>query len=532
MATVFDGLKLLPSKNESGWHPAVKNSFLFLPTAGMRVSSDDLIIELYREIFFEKWTGGAGKRLDPEEMNEESYVFSEEEKYSLYMSRGRVNKNSGKDNFYTPLYPSLARSSWLRKQSDRVIRDYFLRALAQDIHCNGDLNSSSNNEKLKKFHKALIGESREERGIDIAGIKVVPLQECLGSNTNTAKEDSYQKLVELCGSYVDGESSGSTIPKKYNSIFTYQDSGKDSLASRISDDLLELCELESHLDRLQWMRLFQTFLRLSSSVWLLAQMKLTLTLRDALLKIIREDDFGGYDESWIDEAVNSRYVNLFRPTSGLTHQLDEYVISYVKARSELNTLIALVEKYSNADWSKKVITLHSISTDQLSINELFTSAFRVRANINKDLKLESTSIDQALIRFCENFKSWSDTLPFSYTAKGFSEYLRMLRKMTKGDEDGGYLVIPGKQANQGYEVFPGNLMLKLVTYLASKANKNSVLVLSDVEKQFQMYGIDFSEKGSMRPRLIKALQELGLLKGTPDAGDSVAILDPYRRGGI
>jgi len=108
----------------------------------------------------------------------------------------------------------------------------------------------------------------------------------------------------------------------------------------------------------------------------------------------------------------------------------------------------------------------------------------------------------------------------------------MLRKMTKGDEDGGYLVIPGKQANQGYEVFPGNLMLKLVTYLASKANKNSVLILSDVEKQFQMYGIDFSEKGSMRPRLIKALQELGLLKGTPDAGDSVAILSPYRRGGI
>ena len=52
---LFDDLNLQPSKNEAGWHPAVKNSFVFLPSAGMRVSSDDLIIELYRELFYEKW---------------------------------------------------------------------------------------------------------------------------------------------------------------------------------------------------------------------------------------------------------------------------------------------------------------------------------------------------------------------------------------------------------------------------------------------------------------------------------------------
>ena len=99
--------------------------------------------------------------------------------------------------------------------------------------------------------------------------------------------------------------------------------------------------------------------------------------------------------------------------------------------------------------------------------------------------------------------------------------------MSKGDEDEGYLVIPSKQTNKGYEVFPGNLMLKMVTYLASKSISNKQLILADVEQHFRMYGINFSEKGSMRPRLINALQELGLLIGAPDAGDSVAILNPY-----
>lgn len=524
---LFDDLNLQPSKNEAGWHPAVKNSFVFLPSAGMRVSSDDLIIELYRELFYEKWTEGKSKRLDPEEKCEGSSVFTEEEKYSLYISRGRVKSHSTKECFYTPLYPSLARSSWLRKQSDRVIRDFFLRALAQHIHNGGDQKSEFRTSKLRTFHSALIGDEKQERGLDLSSIKIQPLDHCIGVDEQDSKDKSYEKLIDLCGSYTSVESGANKSQKKYSSIFSYSNSHDDLLASRIFEDLISICELESTLDRYQWMQLLQTFIRLSSSVWLLAQMNITLLLRDCLLKIIESDKPCVYDVDRLDSKVNDRFKNLFRPTSGFTHQLEAYVLEYVKARSELNLLVAVVEKYSESDWSRKSITMHSVSSDHLSVLDLFSTASKVRGSIIDSLTGEGLSFKLALIRKCEEFNSWSDTLPFAYTGKGISEYLRVLRKMSKGDEDEGYLVIPSKKTNQGYEVFPGNLMLKMITYLASKSFSNKQLILADVETHFRLYGIDFSKKGSMRPRLISALQELGLLIGTPDAGDSVAILNPY-----
>ena len=104
----------------------------------------------------------------------------------------------------------------------------------------------------------------------------------------------------------------------------------------------------------------------------------------------------------------------------------------------------------------------------------------------------------------------------------------MLRKMNKGDEDGGYLVVAGKQKNMGYELFPGNLLLKLITFLSSRECQNRRLVLADVESHFSGYGIDFGEVGGMRPRLIESLSKLGILQGSSDAGVSALIYNPYR----
>ena len=79
----------------------------------------------------------------------------------------------------------------------------------------------------------------------------------------------------------------------------------------------------------------------------------------------------------------------------------------------------------------------------------------------------------------------------------------------------------------GYEIFPGNLMLKLITYLAAQENPDKKLIFSDVEEHFKKYGLDFGEKGGIRPKLITSLQDMGLLRGSPDAGDSVAVSNPY-----
>ena len=131
---IFDDLKLIPLSNEAGWHKSIERSFLFVSPASMRVAADELIIELYREVFFEKRSGnGKYKKLNPEEKEtEEKFVFKDSEKYSLYMARGREFQNNTQNNhFYTPLYPSLARSSWPRKQNERVLQSFFFRAIAQ-----------------------------------------------------------------------------------------------------------------------------------------------------------------------------------------------------------------------------------------------------------------------------------------------------------------------------------------------------------------------------------------------------------------
>jgi hypothetical protein len=48
-----------------------------------------------------------------------------------------------------------------------------------------------------------------------------------------------------------------------------------------------------------------------------------------------------------------------------------------------------------------------------------------------------------------------------------------------------------------------------------------------VEAHFKEYGLDFSAAAGARPRLIYKLQEIGLLKGSPDAGESAEVISPF-----
>ena len=105
----------------------------------------------------------------------------------------------------------------------------------------------------------------------------------------------------------------------------------------------------------------------------------------------------------------------------------------------------------------------------------------------------------------------------------------------EGDEAGGYLLTPeGRGKSRGFRVFPGQLLLKTVTFFANnykKTNQSSggtgKLVLQDVENRFAQYGVDFSRAADARPLIMQDLQAMGLLTGSPDAGSSVAVAPPY-----
>jgi hypothetical protein len=517
---IFDNLKLIPLSNEAGWHKSIERSFLFVSPASMRVAADELIIELYREVFFEKRSGdGKYKKLNPEEQEtEEKFVFEDSEKYSLYMARGREFQNNTQNNhFYTPLYPSLARSSWPRKQNERVLQSFFFRAIAQHIQGDGGSNQDLMSNFIDKFYVAFAG-SAEKKGEDIAGLEIDFLNGCI------EEREAKDNIGELCGT--SHLSRVGKKEKKIKSIFTLQD-GSDPLARTIFEDLGHLLALEEYLDRLQWMNLMKTFLRLSSSVWLMAQMKMTVVLRDELINIL-SNRYDPKDDAWIDKVVKNRMNGLFTPTMTPAKHIDGDVKEYVRARIELNILVSLVEKYTQDDWSEKTITLHGIANTELGILQLLTKADNIAGALKKDLDFNKLTLRTALTRHCERYPGW-EMKKNNQPLKGYSEFLRVLRKMDKGDEDGGYLVIPDKKVNTGYRIFPGNLMLKLITYLANcKKPSNKKLILADVEKHFSRYGVDFGEKGDMRDNLIVSLQEMGILKGSPDAGDGVSVRNPFQ----
>ena len=516
---IYEGLNLTASITEAGWHNSVRKSFLFIPSAGKRVAEDDLIVELFREIFFKHRSEGSEKRIAPDEIGDDCPIFKSSEQYSLYMSRGRKRQTSQRtgDNFYTPLYPTLARASWLRKQSERTIKDFFLRAISQNLHGAGNTRTFDESSFIETFYDALVGRRQANEITDIAGLQIDELEDCI------AEEEAKQRLYDLCGQFSEDEKTG----QKAKGIFTLQSKKNDILADSIFQDLISLCKLEKNLDRLQWMSLFKTFLRLTTSVWMLAHMKMTIDVRNKLLSLLAEGSHVNVDDDWVDNMVINRFSGLFRPTLTPNHQIDKYVQDYVKARSELNILVGLVEKYANKDWGNKTITLHSGSQEDLGLLELFTAGIAAKKSLASDLV--GSDLKVSLIRFCEKFPAWRQPLAAKRgPGKSYREHLLVLRKMAQGDEDGGYLVIPNKQINSGVLIFPGNLMLKLITYLAAQSIEGRQLIFSDVEKHFKKYGIDFGEKGEIRPKLIESLQDMGLLKGSPDAGDSVAVENPYR----
>jgi hypothetical protein len=81
------------------------------------------------------------------------------------------------------------------------------------------------------------------------------------------------------------------------------------------------------------------------------------------------------------------------------------------------------------------------------------------------------------------------------------------------------------------------MLIKLIVYLSSarklkkfggSEKKDRQLVLSEVEDHFSYYGIEFKITASARPELVNELMGLGLLNGSPDAGDSVAVKNPFK----
>jgi hypothetical protein len=271
-------------------------------------------------------------------------------------------------------------------------------------------------------------------------------------------------------------------------------------------------------------------------MWLLAQMRITSFLHEWLIDAI--DNGHIVSAADIERRISVRNRGLLHPTLTPTREVFERIEQYMKHRVELNILLYCLEGIRPDDIKGKSLDVRAGGSGKISVERLLEIAREASADLRASDRFKDVApgldIRRFLTREGELFPAWRNPL-LKGQGKNIDEFLRVMYRAELGDEAGGYLLLPeGRGAGRGFRVFPGQLLLKTVTYLAArdkhsdgKRGGGGKLVLEDVENHFQQYGVDFSSAADARPLLMREMQAMGLLTGSPDAGSSVAVARPY-----
>ena len=288
---------------------------------------------------------------------------------------------------------------------------------------------------------------------------------------------------------------------------------------------------------MQWVQVLMTFLRFVLPMWLLAHLRITSLIHGWLIDAMDNGAVVGTET--VTSSIAARNRSLLHPTLTATRELFEHIESYMKRRVELSILLyCLGQVRPDQLREEKVLSLESRGRNYLGMQQLLVLAREAAADIAALPRFRQVAggkdIRTFLTREGEQFPAWRNPL-MRGQGKNIDEFFRVLYRAEEGDEAGGYLLIPeGRGGGRGFRVFPGQLLLKTITYTAARCKWSrqrggavGKLVLQDVEDRFGQYGVDFSSAADARPLLMRELQALGLLNGSPDAGSSVPVTCPF-----
>jgi hypothetical protein len=109
-------------------HRFLEEGWLFVPTAGARVAPEILVLELFRDVFFDTFAReSTARQLTPAAVEGSGALHRAEIAVTCALrGRRKSSRQSHRGDFYAPAYPCLARHAWLRRKSDRVVRDFLL----------------------------------------------------------------------------------------------------------------------------------------------------------------------------------------------------------------------------------------------------------------------------------------------------------------------------------------------------------------------------------------------------------------------
>lgn len=505
------------TRNEPRMYPAA--GFLSLPSVGMRLAPEILILELFREVFHAENRNEKTytRELSPDMRSDKNeLIFSNAERavVSAFRGRRKQSRQSKAQPFYAPAYPALAAHAWMAKNRERIIAQLlFNGAIAQHLWGVGAKDRERQRAFVKVIASALAGTRKRPENHDEAHHDI--LAACLPAATRDADLVAASAALET----LTGEASKTV----------FKTNKQDELAARIFEDFKVLCESEARLPRMLWLRLMMTYLRFALPMWLLAQMRITVLvhswMRDALEGKVLPDDHA------IERALAGRNRGLLRPTLIPTGEVTGRIREYIRCRVELNLMLYAVAKLRPAEFnsSKSIVMGNGNSTD-IKLSEVLLIARKASEALRAEPEcLQAGSAATCVARNAERYAAWRDPLT-NGQGKNIDEFLRVLYRSDQGDEAGGHLLVrQGRGDSAGFRVFPGQLMLQMIAMLAARTKPNGAgrLVLKDIEDHFEEYGVNFSLAAEARPLLTTELQSLGLLAGSPDAGSSVAVTAPF-----
>lgn len=487
---------------EPAREPAFKDGFLALPTTGMRLAPQVLVLELMREIAYAN-AGGATSSTDPKAMPLDPHLADsplkdapDTARAALFALKGRAKQRKAQSAFYAPAYPALAGQGWMRRKTDRVVRDFFLKgALASGV--TGD--EALRNQVAAQTVRAIYGRGKDRQ--DVLSLCADSIGSPDGMSTTEEAEENIKKLL---GNGADqwGLEAG------------------DVISGRITKDWLSLCALEEHLPRLAWVEMVGTFLRTVIPLWLLAQMRVCVIVRDFARTATTDRACRSIN---VRKAIDRRHESLLVPSTTLTDSVDEAVIEYMRARVEINVLL---DKLA-ADSTLSTHEIHrplSVENREgcLGLDRLGGILFGVE---------NSSELVREVVIAAEAFPAWVNPLSDGQ-GKNIEEFLRVMRDDHVGGQDDGFLLARGPANRKLFRVFPAPKVIALFALLthtdkAMRFGWGQRLLLTDLEHTFSQLGIDFTVLGGVRAELLRALANAGILGGTPDAGESAVLTNPY-----
>ena len=481
-------------------------SLVFAPTTGMRLAPEILVFELFRELGY-----GDSRNASEAKAQEFSDVFdtpsmSSSERLLLAACRGREKKTRGTRNecFYAPPYLGISRHAWLRKRTDRTMRDYFLGGPLAHQEAKGKLDKDL-------VVQALVGHRSASVASDSPGKEILSLL-ALDERVEPVPDAVVEHLTNAV-------SDARSAPLAFGPHL-------DPLATILCQDFLELCSLEARIARREWLFFLIAFLRVATSVWMLAHLRITTMVRDWVLSVACNQALPEVGE--ILSAIRMRHEGLLHPSSSPTREVFEHVEMYMRARVELRLLVGEIaelnsEGFASASGGGKALSLDRQGAGFMTLGELLVLARKC----DWSKVVDGLELRQWLTREAEKYPAWRSPRTRGQ-GKNIDEFIRVLYRFAD-DESASSLLIRCPETTT--KIVPGHRLLQLFTFLAARAKwrlrgrEGGKLVLRDIEQHLYDYGIDFRSSSFGRPLLMETLMEGGFLVGSPDAGESVEVLD-------